>query len=787
MKYLTLIKANIKRQKGSFIGILIMMMIISISVSSIISVNINSNARFDEAIEEVGVGDMVCWTLGGNFKEPLETLTEKAEKSEDVEKVENMESVMTSISVNGTDTNNSSNNSLCVYNPEKHPYNVYNDSLNGFVENTENLNDGEIYVPVSFKNKFNCNKGDFVEVKDNDTVYKFKIKGFIEEPFLGAALIGIKQFFISQNDFDKLCYDIDKNENSTMYKYITTNIYQSDESTLTYKQFESKANEIFSTSTLAIGLPAAKNYTMMLNQIFSAILIAFAAILLVVTLIIISHSISTSIEMDYVNLGILKALGFTKGQLRAVIITQYILSAALGMLIGISMSIPVIALVNGILVTVTGLLASSEIIFLPCMAVLLGVFVFVLGFIYFKTRKITKITPMRAISGGRDSIYFSSRLQMPIHKKCMNFWIALRQLTSNIKQYIGVMLISVILVFFLSMISLIGSWITGDNIKMIFESLDTDISVKIYDDSIAEKDIENIINEYTTIEDKYKSAMEYFTIDGNKIQTNISADSSQFKNVIYGRTCKYDNEILVTQLFADEIGKNIGDRVTVKFDETSKEFIISGIIQSANDAGMCVGINSDAAESVGYDVDLLWTEYKLGDESCSGKIVSAINDKYGESSNSIKCNDNSQSFRDGFALIYAAINSLSALMYFVAVVFVIITVALICGKVIAKEKIDNGILKSLGFTSEKLRIQLALRFLFTAFIGSTVGIIITGFLKNDIMSLILRSVGLTHFEITQSVFSVVFPVIFISIIFFALAYLFSRKIKKSDIRCLVSE
>lgn len=787
MKYLTLIKANIKRQKGSFIGILVMMMIISISISSIISVNINSDARFDEAVEEVGIGDMVCWTLDKNLNEPIENLAEKAEKLEDVEKVENIKSVMARIFVNGTDANNNGNNSFCVYDHKKHPYNVYNDSLNGFVENPPELNAGEIYVPVSYKNKFNCNKGDLVTIKDNNKEYNFKIKGFIEEPFLGAALIGTKQLFITQNDFDKICDDVDKNENSTIYKYNTTNIYQSDKSTLTYKKFESKVNDIFISSTLTLGLSLSKNYTMMFNQIFSAILIAFAVILLIVTLIIISHSISTSIEMDYVNLGILKALGFTKGQLRSVIITQYILSAAIGMLIGIPLSIPVTALVNGILVSVTGLLASSEIVLLPCLTVLFGVFVFVLGFIYFKTRKIIKITPMRAISGGRDSIYFSSRLQMPIHKKCMNFWIALRQLTSNIKQYVGVMLISLILVFFLSMISVIGSWITGNNIKMIFTSLDTDISVKIYDDSISQKDIENIMNKYTTIEEKYKSAMEYFSIDGNRIQTNISSDSLQFKNVIYGRTCKYDNEILVTQLLADELGKNIGDKVTVKFNDTSKEFIISGIIQSANDAGMCVGINSVAAETLGYDIDYLWNEYKLGDTVHNEKIISDINDKYGENENRIKCNDNSQIFRDGFELIYAAVNSLSVLMYFVAVVFVIITVALICGKVVAKEKIDNGILKSLGFTSKKLRVQFALRFLFTAFIGGVVGVVITGFLKNNIMGLMLKSIGLVHFEITQSLFSVVFPVIFIGFMFFALAYLFSRKVRKSDIRCLITE
>ena len=784
MKYLTLIKANIKRQKGSFIGILIMMLIISVSITSIISVNINSYARVNEAMEEVGVGDIVTWIADKALSEPIENLTEKAEELEDVEKVENIKSIMTNSVINGIENDNES---FCVYDPENHPYNVYNDSLNGFIENPEVLDEGEIYVPVSFKDTYNCGKGDSLIITDNDIVYEFKIKGFIEEPFIGAYIIGTKQLFISQSDFDKLDNAIDENETSTMYKYNMVNIYQSDTSTLTYKNFEREVNGIFACSDLTLGQPMSKNYTMLLNQIFSAILLAFAVILLIVTLIIISHSVSTSIEMEYVNLGILKALGFTKGQLRSVIIIQYVLSAFIGMLIGIPISIPVITFVNGILVPVTGLLASSEIVLLPCVAVLFGIFLFILGFIYFKTRKLAKISPMRAISGGRDSIYFSSRLQMPIHKKAMSFWIALRQLTSNIKQYTGVMLISIILVFFLSMISALSSWITGDSIMMIFTSLEMDISLRIYDDTISENDIENIINKYTSIEEEYESAIEYFTVDGSKYNTSISSDSSQFKSIIYGRTCKYDNEILVTQLVADELGKNIGDKVTVKWTDDSKEFIISGIIQCTNDAGLCVGINSDGAESLGYDVDLLWKEYKLEDNSFGEKIVSDIESKYGENGSRIECVDNSQTFQRYFELIYTAINLLSILMYVVAVFFVIITVALICGKVITKEKTDNGILKSLGFTSGKLRLQFALRFLFVSFVGGIIGVIVTGLLKNNIMSLILRSIGLTHFEMSQSIFSIVFPVLFISIIFFALSYLFARKIRKSDIRCLVAD
>ena len=53
----TVIRGNIRRNKGSFIGILLLMFVVSVSFVTIFNVTRCSKARQDEALEECGYGD----------------------------------------------------------------------------------------------------------------------------------------------------------------------------------------------------------------------------------------------------------------------------------------------------------------------------------------------------------------------------------------------------------------------------------------------------------------------------------------------------------------------------------------------------------------------------------------------------------------------------------------------------------------------------------------------------------------------------------------------------------
>ena len=53
-----------------------------------------------------------------------------------------------------------------------------------------------------------------------------------------------------------------------------------------------------------------------------------------------------------------------------------------------------------------------------------------------------------------------------------------------------------------------------------------------------------------------------------------------------GRAPIYDNEIAITEITAEEVGIKMGDTVTVACGSNREEYLVSGIYQGLNDAGL---------------------------------------------------------------------------------------------------------------------------------------------------------------------------------------------------------
>ena len=68
---------------------------------------------------------------------------------------------------------------------------------------------------------------------------------------------------------------------------------------------------------------AIRGFMLILHNAFSGLLIAFVIVLLVTVFVALSHSIGSTIEADYVNMGILKTMGLTSGDLRRMQLMQY--------------------------------------------------------------------------------------------------------------------------------------------------------------------------------------------------------------------------------------------------------------------------------------------------------------------------------------------------------------------------------------------------------------------------------------------------------------------------------
>lgn len=788
MKYFNLLRADMKSQKGSLIGIFMLILIITVSLCAVISVWSNSNDYEKERIEGVEYGDIAYWLPEIPNREELAA---QVEALDEVERVEVQEIIVFHrYFVQGETEGVEGSIHLLTWEDCGQNYRIYREDMEGFREKSEELKDGEVYVSSSFCAIYDVQAGDTLELtaQEGGPAEVFKIKGFFEDPVAGSAMMGMKQIFLTKNDMRKLSGQLDEaGETAQGQRLNVFHLFRVKDSALSAGEFQKIVNagtDLAAEAGFSYGKETIMGFMLILYNIFAGFLLVFVMVLLVVAMLIAGHSISSGIEQNYVNMGILKAIGYTRRDLRIVWLLQYLFVIVCGMGIGIPLSTLVVRKINRLTVTVTGLLVPSPIPVGKSLLALGAILLVIIAFICVKTAKISRITPIRAIRGGAEDVYFKSRFMAPIRKGGLHFWLAYRQLISGKKQYISACLVASLLVFFLSLTARMDAWIGPDGKGLMdsFSASRYDLGIRCTDEGMAEE-IEGILEERAGIVDSYQFVMNRASVGQIEYLMNIISEPEYF-NLLLGRSCLYRNEIVVTQGVADELRIGIGDTVSVAFGGKELDFIVSGIYQCANDMGENFGISKEGFERFRepeVEEESYYTYYLFQDTSVTEETAQFLKETYGER---IFIDENMWS---GVDIIVLALSALMVFMYLVTIVFILITVTLTGSKILYKEQHDLGIYKSLGYSSGKLRLAFSLRFGIVSAAGSVLGILLSAVLTDPLASAMLKMCGISRFASSLTPFRMALPAMIVSALFFLFAWYAAGRVKKVEPGILIVE
>lgn len=776
MEVLTILKANIRRKKGSFISVIILMVIISMAFTSFLSIKKSCTESVKNALTYADAANITIYINEHNMSDEL---MESIENNEMVDRAEKI--IAASFDVAFHDEKDSNGYFIQKYDSSK--FRRLTDDCSGYSDETGKPKKGEIYVTQGVLTRQYAKMGDTVKVYYNLTEYvEMKIAGIVVEPTNGASVMGWKQAFVSDEDFETL---LQKREEKT---YILK-IYKKAECQLTDRQFRRQLNMDTFVIDKAIGSitrAESQYYTLLYSDIVISILMVFLVFLMTIVLIVMRHSISTSIEIDYVNLGVLKAMGFSKHKIRSIFVLQYLLAQILGAVIGFVIAIPIVNLFGNIFQPITAIPNENKIAVIPCLLILAGILILSALFVILSTRKINKISPVRAISGGKSEIYFDSRLKAPIEKKLLSSSIALRQFTSNKRRYTGTIVIATVLVFFMVTVTALGDSVNSKSAIEAMGFIYTEINLDLKDaDAYDEKaeEIDGIIEKYTKIEKKYMIQSEYISINGENIFCTVYKNPEAM-NIIKGRAALYDNEIVITEFISEELGIKMGDTVTVSKGGRQADFIITGYTQCTNDTGRCFNMNLDGVKRMGLeDEKIYYVGYCISDISHLEDIKKELTEKYGAI---LEC-DAWDPDSESSDIYNMAIDLMKVVIYSFSIVFALVVTVMVCKKSFLQEKTDIGIYKAIGFKLGRLRLQFAVRFLIVAIISSVIGVGLSMMLSEKLVALLLRSIGISVFKMifTAKIFAL--PVLLICGCFFAFSYLVSRRIRNVDVKELITE
>lgn len=780
MEILTLLKANIRHKKGSFFSIILLMILISMSFTAIVSIQDNCNNTIENALNHVDAADLNVFVKAQDLSDDL---LDKVKSHELVEKVVVHPAIISDKAeiVKKTDGN-------CWFMQKLRPgYQILDETLTDYEDEVAPLKSGEIYVTQGICTNMECKIGDTLKIYTIGGSYNLTIKGIMVEPVNGSSVMGWKQVFISDEDYDKMYEDAKKNETKEMSADVkVVQIHKAKDSNLSDAKFRRQLNldtGITDQGTGSLTRDMIINYTSLFPHIIGSILMVFIGFLMVVILIVIGHSISTGIEMDYVNLGILKSQGFTKGKIRLIFICQYLFAQVIGVMLGMLSAIPLTKSFGNVFWPIMAIPTAKHISIEKSMAVMAGVLLLSAFFIFFMTRKIGRIAPVRALSGGHEEIYFDSRMKAPIGKKCLSASLAFRQFTSNKRQYIGTILIVSILVFFMMTIMVLGNVVNSKSAVESMGGIYTNLEfspLEILDNETI-KEIEATILEYSEIEKKYYYSSNYLSLNGEEIYCSIYQSPEMIPAVTKGRAPKYDNEIVITDILADELDLKMGDKVTVSHKDKKETYMITGFFQAINDTGRCFTMTLEGAKRLGQ-ANIYYYGFQLADSEKAKKAADALNETYKEI---LEAEAIDESPLD--ETITLAIDAMKAVIYIFSVLFALVVVHMVCTKAFLRERIDIGIYKSLGFTSNNLQMQFAVRFLIVALIGSAIGTILCAAFSGKLLSRLLRLMGISNLLVTFTPGTFLIPIVLICVCFFVFSYVASRKMKQVEIKELVAE
>ncbi len=775
-KYKILFHAAVEKQKKSMAGIAFLMFVAAVCLFTSLILSESGTVSVTQEMERLGFGMFTAWVSGDG-----ETAAGEIKSLPDVEEVTVQPLIFAGYEVNGK---HSDDEGQLLVPDEVVPYRFI--SERGESVNDQTIERGNIYISPAMKSGFDVKIGDRIRFEFSRAGEKrskeFTVAGFFADGFMGSSMIDMKSFLISGED-RKECLEI--LSGAAEYDRLgevgaMLHVFQKEDSGMTVSDFQKQVlteTELPLYTKFTYGFSTIASYMLLLQNILTGFLLTFSGVLLLVTLLVISHSLSSVIEQDRGDIAAFKMIGLSGNQIRAVYLEIYGGALLFGFLAGLLVSVLLAGVLAKNMVSSTGMLTHLHVPIVPVVLFFLGLLAAFALFLLIQTARIIKITPMLAIREAKGS----SRVMTGFHKNKLSLWLALREVLAGKKRYVGIFLISFVLVMFLGIVDRMAGWVglEGEGLMNAFSVADHDLGVQPMNQTVPMDEIERVIEWYSPIQETYELAMQPVTVNGQAYTANVLRETEYF-HLLKGSVCG-GNEILITDTVAEEQGLSVGDRVQVAGEGRMEEYTVSGIYQCANGMGNNIGMSIAGYSKIGDVTGYIWCRHYILE---NGMVKDYAMKYLQESYSGIDVHTNSWSGLDG---IVRVMHLLTVALYVLSVVFIVVTVAMAAGKLLQAETGTLAVYKSLGISTGLLRCSFAFRFLLVVMAGAVLGGIATVFGADPLITAVFRRFGIGEFSAGSSPAGTILPIVVVPAVFTVSAWLFSAKVSRVSIKDLISE
>lgn len=658
-----------------------------------------------------------------------------------------------------------------------------------FDENNQlmEVKEGEIAIPYYLAQMTDLGIGDTITITLEDRVRELRISHYVKDAFCGASMMAIKRWFINEQDYEYL--------NSTKaIRFNFINIYKVD--SVTEDDVAREFNQL-GVITLSIITKGVIETSYLLNSIIAGIIMTISLLLILISFLMLRFTISFTLQEDYKEIGIMKAIGIKNHAIQNIYLVKYLAIGLFGGGIGYLLSIPLGALFIDM---ICNEMVTENVSWLN-LSGFIGVVLIVvltLAFCRLCTRRLSKFSAITAIRGGTtgERYYKSKRIHLKKWKGRASTFLAISDLLHGGKKHIALFLSFIFGIMVLIIPSNIINTMKSPELLKLFGYANFDFAVNTpYTDKIIfTYTTQEMLNFVQEMEDDYKEAgipIElYPEVDYmSKIYKDDPTDCKSvysYKN--YGRAAeeyameegvspKLENEVAITDILAEYYGVGVGDQLIIQTGQVEKQYMITGIYNSMINIGENIRLPQDATYDMKGSAGLsILGQYK-GNES-QEDYMSKLSAVYPE--NNIRtAQDYMHEMMGNITDTLDGVNT----GILIVVIFINFFITILVGRMlVTKEAPDIAVLKSLGYKNKSIRSWQMKRMALVLLISVLIGTILANLLGKPVAIAIFESVGVTTFNLTINPWQVfvLYPAIILG--FTLLATLIStRDIKKIQV------
>lgn len=594
-----------------------------------------------------------------------------------------------------------------------------------------NVQDGQIAVPIIFMQWSDLKIGDTLTICFGEYQKTFVINDFLRDPIYGSTMMSSKRIVLSDSDYAEMKHMIA--DGITSFSFI---LYDESQLSAFSKDFQSSdmpQNSFFvDMSLIRLSYSVANGITIGLVLLCSFLLVLIAFLTL-------RYTILSTIEEDFREIGVMKAIGFNLSGIIRLYISKYVFLSIAACAAGLGLGQLLLQVLNANLLLYLGTPDNGTVGLTASIGAVMLILAVVLLFCLLTLRRIGRMTVIDAIRAGNIGETYSERKWLALSRRRMlnvNILIGIKEVFLKLRVYILLFIVYLLCTFIC---------ILPINVKNTLAAPETVgyMGMPVSDLFIYTGEKERV-DELAVLLDQDADVTKWaLYVDEQYKIKNADGQTQYFRTTVgdqalfppvysSGTPPVLPNEIALSYLLAKDLGKSVGDSVFIETGTEERSMLICGIFQDVSNGGRSmrsclelgvfdtfywmfnVCINGDATAKA--------SEYK---NQLSGVTITTLDEQ-------------SEQY---IGETVRQMDSLGILLAAIAMLVSALITALFVKMLTAKETSQIAVMKNLGFSQKHIRLQYITRIGLILLTGILSGTLLANIGGERIMSLVIATMG----------------------------------------------